>query len=73
MQIDKINSTNFNGGIVVPAAINTKNKYLYNQVLDVIKENHVSAIISNRGFDFSSVTDKIIAELKNLGIAFLKK
>ena len=73
MQINKISPTSFNGGIMVLASKNPENKYLYNQVIDVVKENHISATISNRGFDFSSVTDKIISELKNLGIIFTKK
>ena len=70
---DKINSTNFNGGITVLTSKNAGYKYLYNQVIDIVKENHVSATISNRGFDFSSVTEKIISELRNLGIIFTKK
>ena len=73
MKVDSISKTNFNGGILVLAAKNSENKYLYNQVLDVVKANHVSTTISNRGFDFSSVTEKIISELKNLGISFIKK
>lgn len=73
MQINQINPTSFNGGITVLASKNTKNKYLYNQVIDVVKENHISATISNRGFDFSSATEKIISELKSLGIIFTKK
>ena len=73
MKVDSISQTKFNGGIMVLASKNSKNKYLYNQVIDVVKENHVSATISNRGFDFSSVTDKILSDLKNLGIVFIKK
>ncbi len=73
MKIQSINQTNFNGGIQVLAAKNAKNKYLYNQVMDVVKENHVSATFSNKGIDFSSVTEKIITDLTNLGILFIKK
>ena len=73
MQINKINPTNFNGGVVVPAAKNTNVKLFYNKVMGVVENNSVSVIISNRGFDFSSVTDKIISELKKLGVVFIQK
>ena len=73
MNVNKINSTTFSGGIKVAAAQNKANRYMYNQVMDIVKRNHVSATISNEGFDFPSVTKKVISDLKELGIAFVQK
>lgn len=73
MNVNRIDSTNFGAGIKVLARSNNRNKYLYNQVMDVVKNNHMSATFSNEGIDFPSATAKVISDLKNLGIKYMTK
>ena len=73
MHVNRINNMGFGGGIVISARKNAANTYLYNQVADIVKENHISAIFSNLEISFSSTTKKALSQLRKLGIKYMSK
>ncbi len=78
MQITKT-TPNFTGKeIYISKNLNKSKKFLYNEVLDIIKENKVPALISNEGISIeipsghTKALDKITQTLKQTGIKFNK-
>ena len=56
----------------IPAnsAKNKERQYLYNEVLDLIKECRVPAVISNHGIKLPSPSTQILNRLNETGIHF---
>jgi len=67
------NTPVFTSRIVVPKKLNKSREFLYNEVLDVIKQEKKPAVISNEGIDISNACQKVADTLKKLGIKFLTK
>lgn len=63
---------NFNG-VYIPSDSNKHIKYLYNNVLDIVKQNKIPAMFGTKGIDLPSVTKNIIDKIKELGIIFIDK
>lgn len=63
---------NFNG-IYISSDSNKHIKYLYNDVLDIVKQNKIPAMFGTKGIDLPSVTKNIIDKIKELGIIFIDK
>ena len=51
---------------------NKHKKYLYNEVIDIVKKDHLSAVVHNKGIDLLSTTKDSIEKLKKAGINFNK-
>lgn len=56
--------------IASKAKENIKVPYLYNNVLDIVKECKVPAVFSNDNIEISSVTKDVVKQLKERGIKF---
>lgn len=60
-----------NRSIRVPnSAQNSSHKYLYNEVVDIVKHHKVPALIKNEGIDIIDVPAKLLQELYTSGIKF---
>lgn len=56
--------------LVILAKENSKDKYLYNEVADIVKEFKVPALFHNYEIDISSPTKEVISKLNALGILY---
>lgn len=78
MQITKTTPSFTGKEIFIPKNLNKSKKFLYNEVVDIIKENKVPALISNDGIrievpsDHTKALDKITQTLNQTGIKFNK-
>lgn len=61
--------------IYIPKRLNPERKYLYNEVLTIINEQHKPAVVHNKGIDIdnSYAGQKFIEALNKLGIKFVSK
>lgn len=57
-------------GLRINANENKKVKFLYNKVLDIVKENKIPATFSTDSIELPRITDKIVSKLKELEIVF---
>ncbi len=69
--------TSFRGSysaITIPAkcAQNKSHQYLYNEVMDIVKKEHIPALFNNEGIKLSNTTKNVIEKLKSLGIKYIK-
>lgn len=72
MRVTRIDRTPFQSKVVINASANKEVKYLYNKVLDVVKENKVGAVFETHQITIQSVTDKILKSLNDFKIKFNK-
>lgn len=60
-------------GIYISNKQNKHIKYLYNYVLDIVRQDKIPAVFDNKGISLSNVTKNIIDKIKKLGIIFVDK
>lgn len=70
MIINKVSPTNFTSGIKVFSKDNSGRQYLYNEALDITREQKLPAVFTNSGIFFSRVTDSLVKKLEELNIKF---
>lgn len=76
MQVTKTTPSFTAKSIMVPRDLNKSRQYLYNEVLNIIKENKVPALIENKGIrievpsDYTKALDKVTESLTQTGIKF---
>ena len=70
MIINKVSPTNFTSGIKVFSKDNSGRQYLYNEALDITREQKLPAVFTNSGILFSRVTDSLVKKLEELNIKF---
>lgn len=73
MQVTPITPSFSGKNIYVPKNLksNKDRKYLYNEVIDIVKEHHTPAVVKNNGIEINA-TDKFIEKLKEIGIKFVE-
>lgn len=68
--IPKITSKITFTGIKINAKANEECKYLYNKVLDVVRENKIPAVFATDHIELPTTTQKILDDLKALSIKY---
>lgn len=64
----------FKAGVYIGrnAGNNKAHKYLYNEVMAVVEEYKIPAVVKTKGIDLPSVTENILEKLSKFGIEFKK-
>lgn len=69
MQITRIGGPSFNG-VNINAKQNAEVKFLYNKVLDVVRENKIPATFATDYIDLPTTNKTILDKLTEFGIKF---
>ena len=73
MKTVSISPVNFSAKAFILAEANANRKYLYNEVLELSRQEKFPATFTKEGIDLPSVSDKILEILKNSNIIFKQK
>lgn len=72
MQVTPVMPTFCGRDIFIPKNVkpNRDKKYLYNEVIDIVKKHHTPAVVGNEGIEITA-TNKVIEKLKEIGVKFV--
>ena len=69
MRVGKIDTTPFEG-VKIIAKDNKEVKFLYNKVVDVVKENKIPAVFATDYIQLPTTTEKILKRLTELNVSY---
>lgn len=72
MKIQSINNTNFGGSIKILCSENKHIPFLYNDLQKISRDNKLATNFRTREVVFPSISEKIIEQIKKMGIIVTK-